>query len=238
MNENGKMRALPDFDVYNQEFKYFPWGKLIERVIGEIVINAPQKARVLDLMCGTGYLLNVLKNKRPDLILEGVDIDEIAIKKARDFYPSINFFIGDVLEVKTENKYDVVVCTGGIHHLPYKKQPKLIEIASKILFDSGFAIFAEPTIEDYISKKTRKLGVLELGYRYTKFAIEKEAPDEIIRASLDILFNDIFKYEFKTSIDKLLIRLQKNFNDIYTHLVWPSRVWWGDCYFICKQPYH
>ena len=33
---------------------------------------------------------------------------------------NIEFNIADALSWNTDKKYDLILCTGGIHHLPYK----------------------------------------------------------------------------------------------------------------------
>lgn len=51
------MQNLPDPDVYEQEYTFLPWGRLIDEVVVYVSGNARKDGAVLDLMCGPGYLL-------------------------------------------------------------------------------------------------------------------------------------------------------------------------------------
>jgi trans-aconitate methyltransferase len=116
------MQNLPSASTYDDEVKYMPWGKLIseiEELTGEKV---PQKGKVLDLLCGTGNLLGRLHSRRPDIFYTGVDLEPEYITFAQSAYPSISFKVGDVLTWISKDSYDLVLVTGGLHHIPYEQQ--------------------------------------------------------------------------------------------------------------------
>lgn len=229
------MRELPKSEVYEQEFRYMSWGIAVKKVLETVENNSPKNASVLDLMCGPGYLLGELSKKRKDLLLEGIDNGEEFIQHAQQKYPEIPFHVQDVLSWNPEKKYDVIVCTAGIHHLPYEHQEPFLKSISQHLNPNGFAVFADPFIDDYSNEMERKQGAAKLGYEYLLTTINNDAPIDVISAALDVLHNDVMKFEYKTSVKKLEKILKGLFSEVEINKTWPDEEsWYGDYYSICK----
>lgn len=230
------MKKLPTPEVYEKEFKYMPWGILIRGILNLIQQKTPQQANVLDLMCGPGYLLSKIKEQRPDLKLKGIDIDKEFITYAKEKYKEITFEIADVTQWKTNEKFDLILCTGGLHHLPYEKQEDFIKSIKDLLDKDGFCIIADPYIDDYSNEQERKKSAAKLGYGYLSETIKNNGPQEIISAAIDILYNDIMKFEFKTSINKNQRLFKKYFSFVEINKTWPkSDSEYGDYFFVLKN---
>ncbi|NDA53713.1 MAG: methyltransferase domain-containing protein, partial [Actinobacteria bacterium] len=58
-------------------------------------IELPMGARVLDFGCGSGNVLRALSRLRPDLFLDGFDLDSRAEARLRSIPNLINFFSKD-----------------------------------------------------------------------------------------------------------------------------------------------
>ncbi|MDD5725785.1 MAG: methyltransferase domain-containing protein [Patescibacteria group bacterium] len=229
------MKDLPKSEVYEQEFEYMPWGILIEKVLAIIQKEATENGRVLDLMCGPGYLLGEIAKRRDDLTLEGIDICGEFINFAQNKYPNISFQEADVLSWKPTNKYDVILCTGGIHHLPYDKQELFLEKLPATLNPNGFVVFADPYVDDYSNESERKQAAAKLGYEYMLATIKNGAPDDVTKATIDILYNDVMGFEYKTSLKKLEPVFRKLFPQLEIEKTWPeSDSEFGDYYIIGK----
>lgn len=230
------MKELPSSEVYEKEFKYMPWGILIKDILDIIEKEAQKESNVLDLMCGPGYLLSKIKELRPDLKLRGVDIDKRFIKYAQGKYAGIRFEVANVLKWKTNEKFDLILCTGGLHHLPFEKQEEFVKTIKNILNKGGFCIIADPYIDDYSNEKERKIKASKLGYEYLTEVIENDAPKEIVSAAVDIIHNDVMKFEFKNSIKKNKPIFEKHFSFVEVHKTWPkSNSEYGDYFFILKN---
>jgi len=230
------MRELPKSEVYEKEFKFMPWGILIREILTIIEKETPKEGKVLDLMCGPGYLLGKINNIRSDLLLEGVDINEEFIQFAKKKYLNISFEAADVTLWNSTNKYDLILCTAGIHHLPYDKQSSFLEKVSKLLKSEGFAIFADPYIDDYSNEIERKKAAAKLGHEYLITTINKGASDDVIKATVDIIHNDVMGFEYKTSLKKLEPIFRKLFSQIVIKKTWPeSKTEYGEYYIICKK---
>ncbi len=230
------MKEFPKPYIYEQFFKVTPWGNLISEVVSTIQKNAPANSTILDLMCGTGFLLNEIQKERKDLKLEGIDLNTEYIKYAEENYRSINFQIANSTKWTTEEKFDVVVCTGGLHHLSYSEKELFIDKISKLLNENGFAIIADPYIDDYTNELERKKAAAKLGYEYLNNTIESNASDKIIESTIDILYNDVLQFEFKTSIKKIEPVFKKYFRVIEIKKTWQANDYeFGDYYLTCRN---
>ncbi|MFC1613549.1 class I SAM-dependent methyltransferase [Patescibacteria group bacterium] len=228
------MKKLPSPATYDREMIFLPWVSVIRKMI-DYGRKSPKNFKILDLMCGTGYLLGNLSKDRPDLQLTGIDIESQFISYASNQYSAVKFIKDDVLLWKPTEKYDIIFCTGALHHLRYKDQPKLIEKISKSLSNIEMSSFfmADSFIRDYHNEMEKKLASLELGNYYITYAIEKNAPADIIEATIDILHNDILDFECKTSICRTEDLLRKYFSCVQQSALSNIPAQYGDRYFVC-----
>jgi SAM-dependent methyltransferase len=216
------MVPLPAPDTYEKEFKYMPWGTLVERVVQEVEQETPANGSVLDLMCGPGYLLREIGKKRSDIQLSGVDISEAYINYARKNVPNASFQQADVSSWSTDEKYHMIICTGGIHHLPYDQQAHFIEGIPALLHPNGTFISGDPYISRYTNEKERESAAAVLGYKYLAATYRMNAPHEVILAAIDILGQDVDGLEYKTSLSRIEPIFGKVFPQVKRIKIWPT----------------
>ncbi|MEI6144741.1 MAG: class I SAM-dependent methyltransferase, partial [Candidatus Berkelbacteria bacterium] len=183
------MKELPDSKIYELEMNYWPYKTSWRKVLELIVEKSPKNGALLDVMCGPGYLLGQIAQKRKDLELSGQDFDKRYISYSKKTYPNIGFELGDILTWKPKELSDVVTCTGSVHHMPYELQAKTVERIAEMVKPGGFAIISDCFIDDYGDERERKLAAAKLGYEYLRETIENGAPNEAIVPALDILWN-------------------------------------------------
>lgn len=230
------MQNLPAAKVYEKEFKYMPWGILIHSLL-DVIKNTKRNAKVLDLMCGPGYLLGKINKIRPDLILTGVDLENEFINHAKNKYKKINFINEDAFKWNSKDKFDLIIVTAGVHHLPWNKQEKFIKKISTLLNEKGKVIIADPYIGNYSNEKERKLTSAKLGYEYLVATIENGGTNDVIKAAIDVMSNDIFLIEWKNSINKIETVVNKYFKKVKLVKTWPKikSKDFGDYYFILSN---
>lgn len=217
------MKQLPSPKIYEKENKYMPWGKTIDAVLKIVTDDVPQRGKVIDLMCGPGYLLGKISKQRKDLELEGLDNDSRYIDYASKKYPEMIFSLDDVLNWKPEKKYNAILLTGGLHHIEFENQEKLLKLIHNALTRNGILILADPFIDSYKDEKERKIAATKLGYEYLKAILENDAPDDIVKATIDLIYNDVLlKGEYKTSINRLKDISKKIFLNIKEQKIWPN----------------
>jgi len=213
-----------------------PWGILVREIIEYVVENVPQGGTVLDLLCGTGYLLGELQQKRPDISFVGVDLESEFIEYAKKRYPGIGFVVGDAMTWGGDRTFDSVLCTGGLHHLSYEKQEEFIRKISQLVKPEGFAIVGDPYIDSYTNENERKAAATKLGNEYLAATMHNGAPDDVIKATASLIENDVLLVEFKDSLENVEPYFKKAFSSVEKHKTWPKAdTQYGDYYFVLRK---
>ena len=239
---NPEENVMPEAELYEQELVYMPYKMSLKDVLSLVSNTAPINACLVDMMCGTGYLLGKISEKRPDLNLLGVDIDPRYVSYAKLKYPNIKFEIGDVLTWNPGIKFNVVTCTGALHHIPYEKQDEALGNIARLVEKNpagrGYALVSDCYIGEYSSELERRLAAAEFGYEYLKATIRNEAPQSVNGIAADILKNDILMDEFKTSVSRREEAFKNHFDYFNTWRVWPKTgdVSYGDYITILSEP--
>lgn len=133
-------------------------------------------------------------------------------------------------------QYDVVLCTGGLHHLPFARQTAFLRRVAQYVKPSGFALIGDPYIDDYANEAERKLSVVKLGYEYIRETIRNGATDDVLAATVDIVKNDLLLVEFKTAVVKILPVMRSIFSQVELERIWPDdSAGYGDYLFTLRR---
>lgn len=228
-------KQLPESKVYEEGLLYWPYKSSQQFVLDKISELAPKNGNLLDIMCGPGNLLGRIAQIRPDLELTGVDWKPEYVQYVGKKYPRIISIWGNVLDWHPKSLFDIVVCTGALHHVPYDQQKTAIANIASMAKLGQPVIISDCYIDDYLNEIERKLAAEKLGHEYTQAAIGNGAPDDVLAWTLDITWNDVFQKEWKTSIKKRLPFLKECFSQIEPIKTWPqnSNYGFGDYIHIC-----
>jgi 2-polyprenyl-3-methyl-5-hydroxy-6-metoxy-1,4-benzoquinol methylase len=93
----------------------------IQLMYGSLIAALPVQSQVLDLGCGTGFLLNWL-SKQPGIVPIGVDGSPSQVEVARRQLPETQVFCQDGLDYLREhpNTFAGIFCTDVLEHIPGK----------------------------------------------------------------------------------------------------------------------
>lgn len=234
MHESG----LPTSAIlYESEYAYWPWGEVLLEVTSLVCELAPPGGRVLDYMCGTGYLLDKIKRRRPDLACEGCSLMPEYIEYGHASYIGVDLEICDVFEYLPRGVPDIVLCTAGIHHLSWEKQPDFVAKIAREMHEGGVFLIAEELIRAWDDEASRREGVLELHTHLLRHLIQSHAPIEIIGTAVDVLRADLAMHEFKLDRARLLELAGANFVLERERRVWPpgGDLAFGDTVFVYRR---
>lgn len=213
---------LPSPETYERELHFMPYRKSLQMVEDIVCADAPRDARVLDLMCGTGYLMGRIKKTREDLHMQGIDINPRYIEFAKRTYPENRFRVVNVLTLR-EAYFDVVLCTGALHHLPFERQEEAIVKIADLTKPGGFAVISDCYIDPFMAGQDRQLAAAKLSYEYLKATIENGAPRDVVKAALEIMANDVCEKEFKVPFHYRLSMFKRFFPKVRTMKTWPNK---------------
>ena len=134
------IRAYDDWIV-----RAYCWGRfwiLRQRFLDEIGQYLPHQGRVLDLGCGFGLFSLYYASVRPELEIEGLDLDVRRIAMARRAavrlgLQNVRYEMGDVREFHGGEPMDAAYMLDIVHHIPEAAVRPLIEQLAKILAPGG-----------------------------------------------------------------------------------------------------
>jgi SAM-dependent methyltransferase len=115
----------------------------------DLITDKLKAQSVLDVGCGDGRLLNMLKGKVP--CLAGVDVLEQAILFARAFNPDLEFFVGDVSLVPGE--FQVITLIEVMEHIPDGEYPEFINKVVEKTLPGGRLVVSVPTTNMPLNRK-------------------------------------------------------------------------------------
>jgi len=222
--------------IYEREYQYWPWGKLIDFVADWVIEHSPEQASLFDYMCGTGYLLNRIAQSRPDVTCAGCCIDPEYVEYARRNYSSVSVALADSRNYAPACGPDIVLCTAGLHHLHWDEQgPFLMKIAEEMPSGSHLLV-GEQLIQEFSDEQQRRSHVLQLWFAQLDYLIANESPPDMIRAAVEVLGSDLLAKEFKVDEKSLVQLLERDFVVEQVKQFWPgSGLSYGDFLFICRR---
>ena len=103
-------------------------------------VQPGSEAKLLDLGCGTGGILDFFsQNGFAKHNLTGIDLSEVRIKRAAQYFEGITFICGDAVNFKLENqKFDIITSFDLYSHLASKEELiAAIKNASDHLSENG-----------------------------------------------------------------------------------------------------
>lgn len=121
---------------------------LLPKEIKEKEIN------VLEPMCGYTEGLNILNSFNLDIKYSGFDYSEEIVDFLNKTSPKLKVFHGDVTQIDINEKYDLIILIGGLHHVPNFASDVVKNLAQR-LNPAGVFINLEPTHGNKLSKYIR-----------------------------------------------------------------------------------
>lgn len=131
-------KTREDYNLISEQFS--STRQYIWRDLEPLIDYTKSGDRVLDLGCGNGRLLKVLKDKKVEYI--GVDNSEKLIEAARREFPGENFQVADILHLSfPDNYFDKIYCIAVLHHIPSNEfRLQVLKEIKRVLRPGGLLI--------------------------------------------------------------------------------------------------
>jgi len=162
--------------IYDPVIDLFLGGELkVRRRFAERV--APFE-KGLDIGCGTGTFLDMLRKEQPEAKLFGLDVSERMLERAKKKHPEIRFVKGSATDIPfPDGSFDAVFSTMMMHHLDETEKEKAVAEIKRVLVPGGIYYSLEfgETGLTITGRAVTGLGVLEDGHLAGFEMLEKEA---------------------------------------------------------------
>lgn len=109
--------------------------------------------KVLDLGCGNGRFVNIIKEKGGEYF--GCDVSESLINIAKKNYPNENFQVNQALKLPFENNYfDIIYSIAVLHHIPSKQfRLEFLKEVKRVLKPGGLFVATVWRPKKFLFKK-------------------------------------------------------------------------------------
>lgn len=136
---------------------------------------------ILDVGCGTGFLLNYLSGKLSCANLVGIDLSERVIDFAKNRYKHIKFLLTSLQDIWIKDKFDLILMVGTLEH--FKNPVEVLNKISDILSFQGRVFIETPHNLIYSKNKREGFRRLDCGSRQWEWHLMRNSWEHLIKAS-------------------------------------------------------
>ncbi|MEO1209052.1 MAG: class I SAM-dependent methyltransferase [Cyanobacteria bacterium J06638_20] len=169
-------------------------------------VTTTERTRVLDLACGTGRTLRMLRQVFPDVSLYGIDLSPAYLRKANQTLTETPGTLPQLVQGKAEdmpyreNYFDAVTCVFLFHELPGPIRQQVIDDAYRVTKPGGTLVICD---------SIQRVDTPEL---------------DVIMSNFPAMFHEPFYRDY--TLDNLDERLAKaGFEAITTQVHFVSKYW-------------
>ena len=124
----------PFYDRVNNLLSFFTHKYFKKEAISKLEIKDGYK--ILDLCCGSGDLIQIIKNNNPNVEIIGIDFSINMLEIAKKKNPNIKFIEGNAQELPfNDNEFDIIVVGFGLRNVLDKN--KAIKEIQRVLKKDG-----------------------------------------------------------------------------------------------------
>ena len=107
------------------------------------ILEVKDNYKILDVGCGTGKLLSMIRNKNNKVDLYGIDISPKMIEKAKSKkIKNVSLKVGDAEKLEFDNdQFDILITSESFHHYPYPS--KALKEFRRVLKPNGLLILCD-----------------------------------------------------------------------------------------------
>jgi ubiquinone/menaquinone biosynthesis C-methylase UbiE len=156
---------------YDVLYSFVDYGAAVREIRATLDAQAPHANSLLDVGCGTGRHLELLRERYE---VEGLDINPTLLTAARERCPDVTFHEADMADFELERRFDVVTCLfSSIGYVRTEERMRNSILCMRRHLNPGGVLLVEPwfTPEAYwtgtITANHVDQGDLKIAWMYT-----------------------------------------------------------------------
>lgn len=153
-------------ESYNQVAKLFSATRShLWHDLTPFIMYVQDGDKVLDVGCGNGRLLDLLKGIQIKYL--GVDFSENLIAAAREKHPGEKFQVLDLHNLDQLNeRFDSAFCVSVLNHFPFEDQSKIIKNISSTLKSGGYLLMINWNMWNLSRKKSAWMSFFKNPFKF------------------------------------------------------------------------
>ncbi len=220
--------------MFESGAQHLPYAKVLKRINSLVRERTKQGGTVLNAMCGSGILAEMILRERPDLHVIGMDNCKAIIQAAEQKNKDARFVCADPLDWSwgEGQLFDCIICYDGLAQMPRAKQPRFVSAIRQWLAPDGIAIFGESCIAPCSNTVERRAAIIQFWQAYA----DRDQLPELCRALIEkTVTMDKCAKGYRLNVDEVAALLQESFSAVKIPKQWPPRATsYGDYVFIAK----
>lgn len=151
--DNNKIKFVGDFEgLYQNETD--PWGqsgqdkrlqelyKSSRTALLENIQQLPKVKSACEVGCGLGYVTNFLEQHLEDIVVDGIDISNTAIQKAKSLFNQ-NYLVGDITDknLNLPQQYDIIILNQILWYI-LEDLPTVFKNVNQFTTKNGYLIIS------------------------------------------------------------------------------------------------
>jgi ubiquinone/menaquinone biosynthesis C-methylase UbiE len=127
---------------YDLLYGFLDYEEAVRRIDAILAREAPTAETLLDVGCGTGRHLELLRERYR---VEGLDINPVMLESARDRCPGVQLHEADMADFSLEQRFDVITCLfSAIAYVRTEERMRAATLAMRRHLNPGGVLLVEP----------------------------------------------------------------------------------------------
>lgn len=196
----------PNAESYNRicdHWRDYRNGKPVDSCVAEFAKRLKPGAKVLDIGCGTGYPI-AAHLSGIGCCVTGIDISERMIDCALGLnLPGAEFFVADLLQFRTDKRFDGVIAFDSIWHIPMEQQSQIYSLIGELIQTGGYFLFTH-------GKRASSVTGAMFGQPFWYSSLDKEVVFQLLEENgFTVLSAQVDYFDDNTGDRELLVVAQK-----------------------------
>lgn len=208
-------------ELYGLEKGHF-WFESRNKIILYFInkyMSRLEKPEVLEVGCGTGFVLEGIKNSHSNFDLSGTELYLEGLRFAQSRSPNINFFQSDARNLPFNEKYDAIGAFDVVEHI--EEDMDTLNSFYQCLKPGGFLFLSVPqhmwlwSSQDEMACHKRRYTRKEMTQKLTSCGFELKIATSFVFTLLPLMYLSRSKKQKEPSLDEF--KIPKMLNKLFAY---------------------